>query len=665
MTHRLIVGGEILLYGDVGDLWGDGSGFTDREVLEALAAVGDQDIAVRINSGGGNAWMGFAIYNSLRAHPGKVTIYVDAMAASAASVIAMAGDEIVMAEDALMMIHDPATVTWGTAANHQSSVEHLSRLADRSAEIYARKAGGDAQHMRDLMLAETWFTAAEAVDVGLADTVSSSAAIQMSAFDYGAFSHAPSSIPSQARRSFPKNAAVAASPSLAATAAPENEVIMTEPVQAAVEAAPVVPAAPALDRAGAIFERCSAARLTMEETASVMSGASGDEDRARDLITAALVARDPSPQTAVASIPDGGDERDRFKTGLEKALLLKAGMDGGESNEFTGMTLKEMARASLMIAGRRSDASVSDPLQMIGNSFVSMSGQHTNSDFVNVLANIANKSMLRGYGEAEETFEQWTARGVLPDFKASTRVDLGVYPSLTEVPEGAEYTNATINDRGETIQLATYGSIFSISRHAIINDDLGVFTRIPQRMGRAAHRTVGNLVYAILNDNPAMSDSKALFHADHANLMTAGSALSVANIDAARAKMAKQKDGAGHAVALNIRPRFLIVPVELEGTARVLLESEFDPAQTQRVPNAVRGIATLVSDARLSGAGWFLASDPVSHDTIEVAYLNGNSAPVLEQQNGFRVDGVEFKVRMDAGVKALDYRGLLKATGAN
>ncbi len=65
-------------------------------------------------------------------------------------------------------------------------------------------------------------------------------------------------------------------------------------------------------------------------------------------------------------------------------------MSGGEANEFTGMTLKEMARASLMVSGRRTDASASDPLQMIGHSFVSMSGQHTNSDFVNVLANIAN-----------------------------------------------------------------------------------------------------------------------------------------------------------------------------------------------------------------------------------------------------------------------------------
>ncbi len=123
-----------------------------------------------------------------------------------------------------------------------------------------------------------------------------------------------------------------------------------------------------------------------------------------------------------------------------------------------------------------------------------------------------------------------------------------------------EDTTATINDRGETIQLATYGSIFSISRHAIINDDMGAFTRIPQRMGRAAHRTVGNLVYAILNDNPTMKDGKALFHADHSNLMTTGSALSVANIDAARAKMAKAEGrrrsrcGAEYSPALPHRP---------------------------------------------------------------------------------------------------------------
>ena len=124
---------------------------------------------------------------------------------------------------------------------------------------------------------------------------------------------------------------------------------------------------------------------------------------------------------------------------------------------------------------------------------------HGTSDFTNLLADVATKSMLKGYDEAEETFQSWTSVGNLPDFKAAKRVDLNTFPSLAQVEPGAEYKYATIGDRGETIQLATYGSLFSITRQAIVNDDLDVFTRLPNKMGRAAIRTVGNLVYAVLS----------------------------------------------------------------------------------------------------------------------------------------------------------------------
>jgi hypothetical protein len=302
-------------------------------------------------------------------------------------------------------------------------------------------------------------------------------------------------------------------------------------------------------------------------------------------------------------------------------------------------------------------------MAMIGAAFTM---QHSTSDFVEVLANVANKSMLKGYMEAEETFEQWTAKGTLSDFKPGKRVDLNLFPSLSVVPEGAEYSYGTIGDRGETIQLATYGKMFSITRQAIINDDLSSFTRIPGRMGRAARRTIGNLVYAVLTDNAAMADGIALFHADHDNLGTG--AITATAVDAGRAAMALQKDPDEHATGgLNIRPAYFLVPVGLEGKASALMASEFDPAGTQRNPNTVRGLAKVISEARLSTvstAVWYLAANPNANDTIEVAYLNGNSNPVLEQRDGWSVDGVEFKVRIDAGVKALDFRGLYKSSGS-
>lgn len=361
----------------------------------------------------------------------------------------------------------------------------------------------------------------------------------------------------------------------------------------------------------------------------------------------------------------------RFKTGVTRALLHKAGLDGGQANEFTGASLLSIATDCVKMSGAR--PAFGDTKGLVGQAMgmVRMSGgMHSTSDFVEILANVASKAMLKGYNEIEETFPLWTAKGNLSDFKPAKRVDLNLFPLLAEVAEGAEYTSGTMGNRGETIQLATYGKTFPITRQAIINDDLNVFSRVPRYMGRAAKRTIGNLVYAVLTGNPAMFDTVALFHADHGNLASSGAAPDVTTVDVARAAMAKQRDPDGHATGgLNIRPRYFIVPVGLEGKAKTLMSAEKDPGAANpnaSKPNHVRDMATVVSDARLdtaSATAWYLAADPNSHDTIEVAYLNGNDKPAIDQQDGWKVDGVEFKVRIDAGVKPLDFRGLYKNPG--
>ena len=104
---KLLLNGALMLYGDVGDPFGWGDGFSASDVAEALAEHGDGDITVRVNSGSGIANEGMAIYSLLKGHAGKVTIAVDGVAASAASLIAMAGSEIEMRDGAMMMIHDP------------------------------------------------------------------------------------------------------------------------------------------------------------------------------------------------------------------------------------------------------------------------------------------------------------------------------------------------------------------------------------------------------------------------------------------------------------------------------------------------------------------------------------------------------------------------------
>lgn len=182
---------ELLLFGFVGDTFWD-DGFTARQVVDALAEIGrGEDVTVRINSGGGFAMEGVAIFNALKAHRGKVEVIVESVAASAASIIAMAGESVLMRTGAVMMIHDPSLITIGTAADHEKSVEALETIAASMADIYAEKSGKTPARARLQMKAETWLTAEKAVEEGYADEVDKAEAAEPTAFDYRIYAHAP------------------------------------------------------------------------------------------------------------------------------------------------------------------------------------------------------------------------------------------------------------------------------------------------------------------------------------------------------------------------------------------------------------------------------------------------------------------------------------------
>lgn len=151
-------------------------GVSAAAVLATLRANPNSPCRVLINSPGGDAFEGLALYEALRSHAGRVTVEVLSLAASAASVIAMAGDEVVMAPGAMIMIHDALTWTAGNEADHLAAAALLGKVSDMLAEIYAARAGGTASAWRTVMRQEGWFTAAEAVAAGLADRVAEPAA---------------------------------------------------------------------------------------------------------------------------------------------------------------------------------------------------------------------------------------------------------------------------------------------------------------------------------------------------------------------------------------------------------------------------------------------------------------------------------------------------------
>ncbi|MBX5112696.1 head maturation protease, ClpP-related [Rhizobium lentis] len=187
----VLVNGEIILYGFVGDSFWD-LGFTSREVIDALAEIGrDTDVVVRLNSGGGYIDEGVAIFNAFSAHKGKVTVIVDALAASSASIIAMAGEERIMRKGSLMMIHDPASVVWGTSTDMEKMAETLEKYAANMVSIYADVSGEDPDDIRADMKNELWLSAEEAVERGYATAVNDNKAKAAAAHDYRIYAHAP------------------------------------------------------------------------------------------------------------------------------------------------------------------------------------------------------------------------------------------------------------------------------------------------------------------------------------------------------------------------------------------------------------------------------------------------------------------------------------------
>lgn len=162
---------EIVLYGPIGHSWWNDDAVSIAQIKRAFDAGPFSSVQVRINSGGGDAFEGIAIYNLLRSLGKPVKVMIDGLAASAASIIAMAGDEIVIGRGAMMMIHDPWTIDWGNADDFRKLADWLDKLAVSGAGIYAQRSGQSVEDCRELMRAETWLTDAEAVAQGFATSI--------------------------------------------------------------------------------------------------------------------------------------------------------------------------------------------------------------------------------------------------------------------------------------------------------------------------------------------------------------------------------------------------------------------------------------------------------------------------------------------------------------
>jgi phage head maturation protease len=372
----------------------------------------------------------------------------------------------------------------------------------------------------------------------------------------------------------------------------------------------------------------------------------------------------------------GAEGLARMRAGIVEALLHRVDpmrhpiTDVGR--DWRGYTLRELGRTCLEARGIRTKGLGPQELFALAlgvarpDQFQLREGPHsfiTSTDFPTLLAQVGRAQLTAGYSAAAPTFPPWTRQGTLPDFRPTNRISLGLGPKFLKVQEHGEYTRGPLATvPAEAIQLSKFGRILAFTWEAMVNDDVGLFARIPQLFGNAAAAMESDTVYGILTGNPPMVDTFALFSAQHGNLMTA-SVIDVKNMALARAAMMNQKSADGQYI--NITPRFLIVgPAQEVYALQFLAPLTIVSATNQNVPTEYQSLK-LVVDPRITDNAWYLAADPAQIDTIEYDYLEGaaGGGPTLETKEGWDIDGQEYKAKEAFGAAAIDYRGLVKNPG--
>jgi len=635
---------DLLLYGIIGDQYDK----LDAATVTTAIRASTGPLAVRINSPGGYVMEGLAIIEALRAYPGKVTIHIDGLAASMASAIAMVGAETIMASSALFMIHKPWDSTIGNADDMRRDAAKLDRIEAQLLGIYEKRTGQPRGQLAEWLAAETWFTPEEALAAGFVTSISEPVRIaaMAKATGYG-FRHLPDTLKQQ-------EAPLADQNDTATAVATERTRIST------------------------IMALCDQHRLPGEFARGLIDGDKPLAD-ARALILDRLAARDDAMNIG-HQFPTGGghitlDNPATYGAAIQGALLAKISGKAAEgpASEFQGMSVVDMQRDYLTRGGAR-DAYRLSPDRV---STMAMGGggrgvgwrsaaaviTQTTSDFPDLVGSAAHQYLIERYKRQESQLKRLARKRNRSNFLHQFAVQRGGFGYLDEVREGGEYRSKTFETSKEGYPLRTYGNTFNVSRQMLINDQLGALADVLQTMAQAAVDTEAVLLAAAINAGYKMGDGKDVFHADRRNLSPLAAKPNIASLDEGRLAMRSQKDLDGVGL-IDANPKFLLVPVSLQTAAETLVASTIAPGKTDDV-NPFAGKLEPLSDPRITNpTAWFLFADPEFSPALQYSYLDGHDAPETFTEDGWRVDGVEYKVRHDFGAGWLDYRFAWKNPGA-
>lgn len=370
------------------------------------------------------------------------------------------------------------------------------------------------------------------------------------------------------------------------------------------------------------------------------------------------------------------DATDKFREAATDSLMMRAGVGVEKpaegAKELRGLSLRDLAIECLSREGNNE----LNLRRMSGDELLQiLSRQYFNptASFPAILDATIDKSIVKLYNEVPTTFDQWTQKGSLKDFKqtADHQYVIGGTGDFIKVQENGELKLDT--PKTELLpnrKLDTYGRQFSMSRQAFINDDIGFLTEVPGLYAASAKKTIDKMCYGLLFNNPTIFDGKTLFHADHKNLISGnGAAPSQQTIQAIILQMQKQTDQFGDAITMV--PSKLIVGVGYEFDLAVIFQSAQVTGSANNDKNPLYNYPLQVVQSpvlnALAGANkcpWFLTASPASAKGIQVDYLNGQETPTIRRMESPGVLGFVWDIYLDWGIAVRDFRGIYKNAGA-
>lgn len=370
----------------------------------------------------------------------------------------------------------------------------------------------------------------------------------------------------------------------------------------------------------------------------------------------------------------GETGQDRYVRDMTDALLMKGGMDVEGASESArrraGMSLRAIGEECL-----ERFENVSGTREMSGDEMFSMlTRQYFNpsSAFPAILDTTINKAIVQQYDAVNTTFQKWTTKGTLQDFKESRDHEyvMGGLSPFERVPVNGELKEDIPKTALlPTRKLDTYGKSFSMTREAFINDDIGFLTRVPALYAQRYKNTIDEMVYRKIFDNGVTFDGVNLFHTNHKNLAGgAGEKPTQAVIQAMITMMQLQKDNFDK--AMYVRPKYIVVPVGWGFDLQVIFHSAQVVGSDFNDVNPLHGYPIEIVEtpvlnmlAGSSKAPWFMVADPNSAKSIQVDYLNGQEKPIVERDTVATKLGFYWKIYGDFGVNVRDFRGIARNNG--